>query len=290
MLSAVDILFCLTVSHYKQFLTATGQHASYRLEGTPGLTMEKYLRRRYPNAEQCIVMLGIVELLSMSTPSPHHSQYKGKTVAYLIRQALRIIHQGPSTITWITVPPTPRLSPAQDAIRIEFNSFLELNCRVINIPLEAHHYAPDGMHLNDQGNTTMCVALDVKPDPFLFHRKAQQHYIGFFKGSPFSNFYRSDIVTPFHTYSTAEQYFQHEKALSVGDIEVASMILSCHDPDRCLHLGRQVRMHPADISRWNARRIDVMRHIASRGYITLECPQDRRHEAHHPPEVPATPA
>ena len=260
------------VSHYKQYLDSTEQHTTYKLEGTPSMTMDMFLRRKAPQTKQCIVLLGVVELLSMATP---HPQFKGRTVAYLIRQALRVIHRGPTVITWVAVPPTPCLTHAQDAIRIQFNSFLELNCRVLDIPLEAQHYARDGLHLNSEGNATMCTALATAQ--VLFPQSAPQcrrkHFVGFFKGSPFCNLYHTDIHTSKHTFSSAEQMYQHEKAMSVGDMDVARKIRATHSPDDCKHLGGQVQMYPEDVSRWNAHRVGVMRDII---HLKFQSP-DLRH-------------
>ena len=63
----------------------------------------------------------------------------------------------------------------------------------------------------------------------------------FTEASPFSQWYRSTFTEGAHTFSCAEQYMMHGKAVLFGDAEVAAQILAAAHPRQHKALGRKVR-------------------------------------------------
>jgi len=62
----------------------------------------------------------------------------------------------------------------------------------------------------------------------------------FSKSSPLSNFYKCNISIDGHSYSSVEQYLQHERAIHGGKPDVAAEILVTSDPAKCKSLGKKV--------------------------------------------------
>lgn len=74
--------------------------------------------------------------------------------------------------------------------------------------------------------------------------------------SPFSNWHKSSFVHNGVTYSCAEQYMMHMKALAFDDVEVAALIMETNEPRHHKMLGREVRNF--DASTWSAICKEVM--------------------------------
>src|SRR5215510_9394236 len=70
--------------------------------------------------------------------------------------------------------------------------------------------------------------------------------------SPFSQWHRVRFVVDGNTFTCAEQFMMHGKALLFGDAEVAAKILAAQTPRTHKALGRQVRGFVD--ARWRAER------------------------------------
>ena len=68
---------------------------------------------------------------------------------------------------------------------------------------------------------------------FFFGEKSLNGYL--------SNWYPSPFNDGFITYQNMEQYMMHQKALTFGDMDMATKILKNPSPAVCKKLGRQVR-------------------------------------------------
>lgn len=82
-------------------------------------------------------------------------------------------------------------------------------------------------------------------------------YTFFFgEASPFSQWYRCVFTDGPYTYSSAEQYMMHGKALLFEDEAVGAQILVANHPRQHKALGRKVRGFDAE--RWNAHREQIV--------------------------------
>ncbi|MCE9580709.1 MAG: NADAR family protein [Deltaproteobacteria bacterium] len=78
----------------------------------------------------------------------------------------------------------------------------------------------------------------------------------FTEASPFSQWYRCRFEARGHTFSCAEQYMMHGKALLFGDAEVAAEILAAGHPRVHKALGRKVRNFDNNV--WLAEREGIV--------------------------------
>jgi len=121
--------------------------------------------------------------------------------------------------------------------------------------------------------------------------EGKQKFVFFWKKeSPFSQFHGCCFQKDGQTYSCAEQYMMHQKAVCFEDHEIAQKILESSSPPQMKSLGRKVRNY--DDSIWEKRRYEVVKtgnklkfsqneelkgHLfATKGKILVEAsPQDR---------------
>lgn len=68
---------------------------------------------------------------------------------------------------------------------------------------------------------------------FFFSDKTTNGYL--------SNWYPSQFDDGFITYQNMEQYMMYQKALTFGDMDMATKIMKNSNPEVCKKLGRQVR-------------------------------------------------
>ena len=83
--------------------------------------------------------------------------------------------------------------------------------------------------------------------------------------SPFSQWHRSSFTVDGTTFTYAEQYMMHAKAMLFGDIEIAEQILATDSPREQKSLGRKVRGF--DQSVWERERENIVR-TANRAKFT----------------------
>ena len=83
--------------------------------------------------------------------------------------------------------------------------------------------------------------------------------------SPFSQWHRSSFTVDGITFTHAEQYMMHAKAMLFGDSEVAEQILATNSPRKQKSLGRKVRGFDQDI--WERERENIVR-VANRAKFT----------------------
>ena len=75
-------------------------------------------------------------------------------------------------------------------------------------------------------------------------------------GSPFSQWHHSVFEVDGVTYTSAEQYMMHQKALMFNDTETAILIMNTDSPRDQKALGRQVK--PFDAKKWNEHCQDIV--------------------------------
>ena len=82
-------------------------------------------------------------------------------------------------------------------------------------------------------------------------------YLPFFSSKCcFSNFFPQKFTQDGVEYSSSEQYFQHQKALTFGDHQTAAWIMLTDKPKEARYLGR--RVHGFDPVVWEQKSMDVM--------------------------------
>lgn len=79
----------------------------------------------------------------------------------------------------------------------------------------------------------------------------------FTEANPFSQWYPCTFRVGEHTFSCAEQYMMHGKALLFRDAETAAAILAAVHPRQHKALGRKVK--PFDDATWKRERVAIVR-------------------------------
>lgn len=93
----------------------------------------------------------------------------------------------------------------------------------------------------------------------------QQPEFTFFWGersSVFSNFYPAKFVFDGIAFTSSEQCYQYQKAVTFGDTRAAEQIANTttsHNPGRCKRLGRRVANYSDEV--WSAVREEIMEEI-----------------------------
>lgn len=110
---------------------------------------------------------------------------------------------------------------------------------------------------NDVYTVDTLHKLPADLDPANLCTKKHGNVVAFFGGhSPLSNFFKCNIEIDGKTYSSVEQYFQHQKCVFAEDIATAARILNTHSPAQCKQLGDSVTL---DQENWLPKAKQVMK-------------------------------
>jgi len=85
----------------------------------------------------------------------------------------------------------------------------------------------------------------------MIRMKITNKYVLFY-GGVFSQWYMCEFIIDNVTYSSAEQYMMHQKALLFGDTEIASEVMKVTNPANHKALGRQVKGYDEAIWKRNS--------------------------------------
>ena len=114
--------------------------------------------------------------------------------------------------------------------------------------VDGHKYTVDTMHtLPQEINTVATSTRDVGGNSVAFYS-----YL-----SPLSNFHKASFQIDGQWYTSSEQYFHYQKAMSVKDDNTANAILNSSDPVVIKRLGNTIRAGPG--SKWNSEKLQVMK-------------------------------
>jgi ribA/ribD-fused uncharacterized protein len=87
-------------------------------------------------------------------------------------------------------------------------------------------------------------------------KRSDLHTAFYSQHSPLSNFHSAKFSYENVVYESNEQYFQHQKAIENGDVEIARKILEAKDPLSCYKLGHNITIQNTDD--WEKKSIDIM--------------------------------
>jgi ribA/ribD-fused uncharacterized protein len=79
----------------------------------------------------------------------------------------------------------------------------------------------------------------------------------FFWNGPFSQWYPTEFTVDGVTYTCAEQYMMHQKAITFGDLETSQKIMETSSPHSQKKLGRSVRNFDAIM--WDGISYDIVK-------------------------------
>ena len=100
--------------------------------------------------------------------------------------------------------------------------------------IEGRRYTVDSLHTLPPEINPVAIST----------RNIGENAIAFFTHlSPLSNFHKGSFQIDGERFSSCEQYFTYQKALTVGEETIASKILNINDPVAIKHMGRLSKFH-----------------------------------------------
>ena len=114
--------------------------------------------------------------------------------------------------------------------------------------LNNHMYTIETLHRLPEGLRLENTSLRVEDDICFFYNRS----------SPLSNFFPAPVEIDGISYKCSEQYYQYNKAETLGDIGTALRIMTADDPVTYKRLGDQATRTEESAKKWEAKKMAVM--------------------------------